>query len=512
MHFDPDAVIPKRVKPLSKRFAHMDFIFLYESDFFVERTGEIHPYSEAEIILREPRSIIVTDSSYDLLSPLMESLGDRYPTLDWRYFTKERTFTLYHSGDDSEDTRVTIEEYVVRRFGISPTLIKKYGGSGLGKQPAYHFVLDVPSFFGTSINTGDESEIEAAVYHYRDLCRDEDIPLVTGRGEFAKNMLRRCLTAPERKVPRATNDKVRKAMPGNYIRRYMGPTEVVKTAVSYDQRSSHHQCAKDIHFPHRDHFVARGNFHNLTGTWITPGGSAYRTLYWNHHGVLYVEVEQWTESTYRKSYPFSPYRPWTGEPFYVTTNELTLMERCGIRVTGVIAAWTSTVVSRDLRKHAKWAQAMALAMSEDDRKWFKPLALSAYGFLAVAPEPLILNSRYSHRRMAANEPVTNHVACRAMLEAECRKRSVMLAMDLAAAGCRVLGIYADAVFVNTYNVDVTQLVPTYFREAIHTNVHWPKGNTVVTDEAIKAPGIPADAPGRRDLALRQADDAPEVPH
>jgi hypothetical protein len=278
--------------------------------------------------------------------------------------------------------------------------------------------------------------------------------------------------------------------------------------MEFDQKGAYHECARTMALPDRNEFVVKGDFHSRDTVWFEPGDTEFEYLLHREHGLLLVTVEQYSENQYRTKYPLSPYMPWTGDPIALFTNEIVLARRMGLVITGIIAAWTSAVRGKDLARHAVIAQKELKETTDPfTLQWLKPLNLAVYGMTASVPHAVRSRTLDGDRKDGPFfECKTNHVAWLGMLQAEVRKRSVMLAADLSAEGARVVSVYADAVYAEPYNLELDHIIPRYFTTTEHHNLKVRK-NMLASDETLKAPGLAKTDPNRATRAREFLDAA-----
>lgn len=358
-----------------------------------------------------------------------------------------------------------VENEVCFAWGLRPKL--RHDLPGNNRNDNWHMVFDPSVIVGRS-NLGqfsDNNDLLKLAYEYRDWCKSRNIPISLSKGSAAGRVLRGLVRESQVKVPYATNQNCRKALGANLtIANTHGRTELNVT--EFDQRSAQHLVAKDLHLPDRNSFLASGDFNRQETVFFYPGTQEFHDFTTQvERGILLCEVEQWDERAYRTRYKWSPYHPFTGDPLWLSTNELSLVKRCGIRITGIIAAWTSGDRSTELHEHAVTSLEELDHATDFTKSWLKPINLAVYGTTAARAMP---TTRRTLRAVdicrAPSERITNHVCWLAMIQREVRKRSVMFALDLIENEIPIVGIYVDAVYVKVGNHDIGGLVPRYFVE------------------------------------------------
>jgi hypothetical protein len=454
----------------------------------------------ADLLTGEPM-LIAVDSSQRWADECTAQLQERYQAFNYVIAKTSRTEYVCAAEDDEEDEGLNIEYEVEHcsRWGLERKRLIAMGMKPTTGRYPWHYILDPANFFGYA-NLGclvtTDNDAEDSLYTwaagYREWCRSRDIRIALTKGSAASKVLRTCVQAAQYKVPVQTNARIRRHLCSSHIQTYTGFQEVIEHAVEYDQTGAYHACAQSVRMPDRDDFLARGDFHARQTTWFEPGDDEWNQLMYYELGLLCVRVDTWGEAAYRIRYPYSPWFPFLDRPMYLFTNELSLAKRCGLNITGIVAAWTSSERSSELATHAVVAQAeLKAAEGTATMEWLKPLNLAVYGVAASTPHAIRKRTLREGdlKDSPVFETVTNHVAWLGMLQAEVRKRSIMLAMDLTEAGARVATIYADAVFAEIGNLDIDGIIPRYFRKRHHTNFRARK-NVLCTDQTLKMPGTP----------------------
>lgn len=428
-----------------------------------------------------------------------------------------------------------------------------FAGKVEGKQHRanrYFHLLD-PLQFGRAglkeLSYEGEAEL-ATLYRWADavrcFCMEQGLKVSTTRGGVAKQLLRdpRFYPEPRRKVPKATNDRLREQLPGNHYELAAEPHQLY-AGTYLDQMSSHHTIAADIPLPSSNDLYARGYFRNLTDApWARPGTRRYDRVV-SELGVLYVKIRVPDRGDLRWRPPWAmPVSPPMEEQreriteeeaamkdrrerlAWVYTNELRLMELYGVEILYVVAAWTSPTADQGIQKYAQWAKAYLAGSTDITRAWLKPTLLTLYGMLATRPRapiagwwraekgkptplPIGRSLLPAQIKEAPNEgePSTNHVLQRGMIEAEMRARSLELARELEAGGYNVLCIYADAVMVESPAGRELPLIPGYWRPKGALNLLRFLDETHFTShEMTRLPGVRRDSPARRDPGCNRA--------
>lgn len=299
------------------------------------------------------------------------------------------------------------------------------------------------------------------------------------RGGLASQLLRDKRFYPEnrRKVPRETNEKARKALPGNFYAMSERYIEQLTPAVYLiDQENAHHHAASTVLLPDANTLFARGRF--LTES-DKPFAREKRTTYTdllNEHGLLRCRV-------YIPKNHSNIATPWSYTnglaDIYIYTNELDLIKEMGIEIRHISYAWTSRDVDAGLSKYSRWAQ-IQVEKAPLQKPWLKPTLLSVYGILGVRPRKMEMAYYRSEAgedftyilgatpitmkrivtQKAIQSPIAN-VIHRGMVEAHTRKLSIQLARKLDGEGHTIVAIHADAVLVKDEGQQLPLLPPPW---------------------------------------------------
>lgn len=348
---------------------------------------------------------------------------------------------------------------IVSRLGFSWSKSKRK------KRNVYHLCLDPITFSDRAwgrdpvtlnelINWGKE---------LRDFCKREQVNLRPTQGGIGRQYLRDPRFYPEarRKVPRATNDSARSAL-GRITMRMHARRDKQYQAWYIDQHGAHHYQVQHSDLPDSDYTFAFGNFRTLQGIWKSDP-ERVRSFLSRFKGLLYCTIDY--ETVGGRWEPDFLWKHKTGTPIYLFTNQLDLLHSLGGKVTGIIAAWGTSRRDNGLPEIGKHHIALT---QELNYGWLKPLLLSTYGCLATRPKrqsygfgktysergkrvPLPAGRRtldtILHETHTENEPATNNVIHRGMIEAATECETILYANYLQSLGYRVLAVRVDAVVV-----------------------------------------------------------------
>jgi hypothetical protein len=364
----------------------------------------------------------------------------------------------------------------------------------------YHFLLDPITFANYPLGSHDITSILKWGQDIRDFCVNNMINIRPTQGGIGRQFLRDIRFYPEnrRKVPKATNEKVRKHMPGgHYEVRAFSNREY--TGIYIDQTRAHHFHAYNTELPDANSLFAYGKFHS-----DESDGRAWRTDKKRIESFL----DQFSGLVYgRLAYNTRPCR-WippclhdTSKPVWWYTNERNLLDSLEARPSDIIAAWGSSHLDTGLMKFAKWALDM-----ENPPKWLKPILLSTYGTLATTLRQHEVGFSSSekgrpgtiragrgelpvkiHTTKNTSEPSTNNVLHRAMIEAATRCESLMYANYLQGLGHTILCVYVDALIVMDKGVEIPLFDPWRVKTMLH-HLRFISQNAFFADELTKMPG------------------------
>lgn len=406
-----------------------------------------------------------------------------------------------------------------RRLTLSLTSVSFFGwskektGRGNSVRNRYHLLLDPLTFSGKWLEERTFSAYMTWAQELRTFCLTQGWNLKPTQGSTARQALQdeRFYPEPRRKVPRSTNERVRKHLPGNHYQLGVPADPEVSYDADYlDQSRCHHHHAISARLPDSNSTYGFGRFRHPERSTKAYRGSHERVSSFldGFCGLIYGRI-YWPVSR-RKQSPFLPrslreYEP--GQPVYFYSEDLPLFEALGVRVTGIIAAWGSKKQDAGLRKYAEWALA---ELGDTAPAWKKSLLLSPYGALATTARKQTVAYHRSkrgekrelvtkggtrlpvsfHSASKVSEPSTNNVLHRALIEAANRTETLLYAHLLESQGYNVLSIYVDALMVER-DIDLppAPLWPPWRLETPLTRLRFLSDNQFVANELQKLPGI-----------------------
>lgn len=375
----------------------------------------------------------------------------------------------------------------------------------------YHYIICPTRYARMNLNQlvpGDQPEL-AKLYEWAqsvyEFAQRNGIKLSGSAGGLASQLLRdkKFYPVERRKIPMATNERAREALPGNHYDTKAELHRAYKTALYFDQENAHHWAAENTLLPDPDWLYAKGYYWRKDQQWCTPRDKEFKQVIENEHGLLHVQI----------NIPryIDGYLPaWaTGKPgirdAYIYTNELPLLEALHIEIYHLYSAWTSPKVDNGIKRYSIWAQEQIREYPQD-KKWLKSVLLSAYGVLASKPRkyefgyhrakgkpvPFHLgpNQIYVVRTSSKRKqqlPIAN-VIHRGMIEAETRKLSIELARQLENEDREVLSIYADGVIVRDNGEQIPMLPRPWRPKHVMKHVEFVDGISFKSDVLTKMPG------------------------
>jgi hypothetical protein len=299
------------------------------------------------------------------------------------------------------------------------------------------------------------------------------------RGGLSAQLLRDRKFYPDarRKVPKATNENARVAMPGNfYAMREQSIDRMYQGVFVIDQENAHHYAAETVELPNANDLFARGRFatqadlpyarekritfENLIGeyglfrcrVYVPKGLSGMLPPWAINHGLHYV---------------------------YLYSNELELAQSLGVEIRYITYAYTARELDTGLKLYAQWAQRQ-VKEHPDNKQWLKPTLLSGYGILGarprhievahyrsdkgesyrylLGPTPVMMKRMKTKRKI---QPVVANTVQRGMIEAETRRLSIELARKLEVENHTVIAIHADGLLVKDEGQQLPLLPPPW---------------------------------------------------
>lgn len=469
-----------------------------------------------------PPAIVTTDAGVQLLAYLEQQRELTSHPL-WQWQVSRRGHSAWRPEARSKSRfEFTVPKPV--RFGFA----SQRGGKRRAKGRArWYQMIDLHMFCELPDGWGDPDALELLRFgvELRGWANRNRLPVLAGASSYGSRLLRdaRFGGGWRRKVPRATNDRMRALLPGNHYQLLAGVDRSLAEVHKFDQASAHHHAALMTRFPHPDTLEAHGMFRGP----LPIGRQMVK-----HRGPIRVGTDRWAALLDRPgmfvvalSVPELvaidvleiPALRKAGRRWQALTSvELEYIREQkrpeGVRVLDVWAAWASEEEDDRLREYALWA---GRQLAEPNRPaWLKPTLLATYGMLAVkarkfrnawrwaAPPALSIGWQTSQGMLFGfersgdkeREPQTANVLDRALIESRVRLESLRFARQLRAGGMRPVAIYADAVFATGKPPDLLP-VPWRYEGVIHDLI-FDSPARYRSREEVRLPGTPR---GRRGL-------------
>lgn len=504
----------RTVKPRKRIYEERPLIVVDPDSGFslIERTGEVLPLEAMTARFRvEPSSVVLIPNASRYLVTLDEVF--RLDPL-WQYRLTPIMRRVFKANGE------------MSKYRIATTIVNFFGWQACREtktRSRFHFPIDPFTFtrqpIGDILPPGDtrlEQLLEWGA-DIRDWCRTQKIRVATTTGGLAGQLLRDPRFWPDarRKVPKATNARVRPVLPGNYYRLFTDEG-VTHQAYYLDMTSAHHTIASTLRFPHPDRLVARGYFHvsdepGVTVSdgrpWARAGSAAFRKVTEEGHGLLYAHLS--VPSLPPTRFPL-PYLTVPGQKMaWIFTNELPTLRELGVPVDWITAAWIAFDHDPGINRYAEFALGELVQTTAYRKRWLKPTLLAVYGVLAAPVQKSETGYRQAKRghdtaypagsgmlpvkaltRKEAESPVVN-VLYRGMIEAEQRKRSLDLARNLHSYGNHVLAVYADSVFVDS-GKPLPLLPPEWRVHDVLDRLQFASSTAFTSVQMTKLPGVGRD--------------------
>jgi hypothetical protein len=459
-------VLPSRtVKPRSRGYVHMALAVVTHAGV-IDEHGELHSDTIEYVRAAQPTAFLTPDPS-----SFLAALDERYHDHPHWRFTLAR---ITQEKGDMSMSRVKLTSFGFRacKTKAEREACPVCSTGAAQRKGRLHQCWDPRTMSPTPVHKliGDASVQSLLTWgmDVRSWAREQNLELRIALSGYGSQLLRdpRFYPEPRRRVPRATNERVRAFLPGNLVRLVdTNPGPASYDVTSIDQRSAHHRVTQDIALPDANTLFARGYFSDPENgrMWAPRGTTLYnRTV--NQPGLIYVLL------TSRLTAPGEfrlQVQDFTGQQrAYIWTNTVEFLESTGTRIDGIIAAWTSTTTDTGLSRYGNWAQSQIETASPARKRWLKPLLHSTYGLLAARPRPLEVGRNVmNHAGKSSSfllgprafqvtarivndwQPTFVNVAQRGMIEAETQMRSLRMAQELHNAGCRITHIHTDGIHV-----------------------------------------------------------------
>lgn len=463
-----------------------------------------------------PPSLIVTDMGVELIGYL-----DAHPELTdhplWQWQLGLRSHSAWRPEAKS-DTRF---EFIVPRpvrFGFA----SQRGGRRRAKGRArWYQVIDVAMFCELPDGWGepDATELLRFGLELKAWANDNQLPILPSVSAYGSRLLRdaRFGGGWRRKVPGATNARIRRLLPGNHYQ-LLTDRRVYNSAHKFDQKSAHHYAALKTRFPHPDRLEAEGFWRQpappdgarMGSRGAIHAGTDRHAELLARPGVFHlavkvperVAIDNLAIPALRK-----PGHRWQT----VTSAEVEHLQRTpGVKLLDIWCCWTSPDEDDRLREYAFWSGRQLDHADPSMKRWLKPLLLAAYGMLAVKPHRFRNAWRWCKSTDGAigwqtsygtlvgieksgkreRESATANVLWRALIESAVRLESLTFAQELRAARFRPISVYADAVFTDCTDSRDPPTPPPWRWEGLVHRLEFETAQRYRCDEETRLPGVP----------------------
>jgi hypothetical protein len=410
-----------------------------------------------------------------------------------------------------------------RRQVLTVTAVSWFGwkeskcGRGNALRNRYHLLIDPTSFNGDMVKDNTFTAHMEWARDIRAFCVEQGWDLKPTQGAVGRQALRdpRFYPRPRRKVPRATNEKVRAHLPGNHYQLGQEPDPEIRYDATYlDQSKAHHFHAKEAALPDSGSLYGYGQFRkdSLAKPW-RKGARVRSFLASGFTGMLACQlwwpVDRRGETQFVPKYlqAYSTKSQPANVPVFIFTEDIPLLDSLGVRIQSIFSAWGSTERDVGISTYARWAIA---ELGDKPPLWKKRILLAPYGALATGVRKQTVGYHQSKRGVAhtlrsksgveldvslhqsskLSEPSTNNVLHRALIEASNRAETLMFANELQAAGHNVLCIYVDAVIVeDDSDLPLPALMTPWREDAALTRLRFLSDSQFVSNEIEKLPGL-----------------------
>ncbi len=493
---DFDAPRPRIITPRERGYVHRWIVAVHDGTAFSEH-GELITDPARFASENEGHVWIVDDPAW-ILNLMVEAHGSH---LDFNY-------QIVTSEDDMP---VRMVKSRITRFGFRCKHEKdtpERAACPYRRRRAMHTVWSPADLSPTPAKLitdySHESLLRLAV-DIREWCENENVPLPSTLAGIANALLRdkRFWPEPRGRVPRATNENVRRFLPGVHNESFTKPHDNYHPVVTaLDQRTAYHVAAQQIPAPDPTSLFARGYFNHPDNSplWAIPGDGLYeRTV--RQPGVVFAECQvrpirrhEVRPPAVRKS---GRYRA------ALWTNEIPLVEQNGVTIIGLSTAWTSTRPDDGLPRYGAYAEQQVTEASDYRQRWLKPTLHALYGLLATRARHVKIGHLRGQSKntgearigfghtfpvrqadLGVIQPATVNTAALGVLQSEIRKRSLSLARTLTEHGVTVLHVHADGLHV----VGDPPLTPEGWKIEPLTRLRYLDGQSWIAEEKDCLPG------------------------
>lgn len=494
---NPDDQIVRPRKPSTN--ANRPIVVVIGDEYLTEdgEIGQVQPTLLSNLRGMPPSTIVYAGESAKLLRMVQDTYG-QFANFNFRVAPIEREIFAPNNP---------------RRLVQSLTSVAWFGwrekpGRNCSIRNRYHLLIDPLTFGGEHLKPRTFEAHLTWAKELREFCIAQGWDLKPTQGAVGRQALRdpRFYPKPRRKVPRATNDRVRDQLPGNHYQLADIPQPDKEHHAEYlDQTKCHHWHAKETPLPDADTLYGYGRFRRLAGVSRTDP-DRIKSFLANFKGLVYGTLRRISGKAATERYKPHYLSKVQDGPVYFYTADLDLLASLGYEVCSLTAAWGGYDRDHGIARYATWA---VHELGDKPPLWKKRLLLTPYGALATAArqhsvayhqskggEQRILRSRSGielpvkyHQAHRVAEPSTNNVLHRALIEASNRTETLMYANYLESIGHKVLCIYVDAVIVETDEDLPLPIYAPWRNDQTLTRLRFLSESQWIADQTERLPGI-----------------------
>lgn len=503
------------VKPRAPNTNAARPIVVVVDDQYIDEEGLIGSVSSLIVRLRHmPLITVVSATESVAFLKLVQDKWGQLPNFQFRVTPIEREIFT-----PSNPRRQVMNVTSVSFFGWREVKRGSMGSIGGAMRNRYHLLLDPMTFQGDWLEERSFAAHMEWARNLREFCIEQGWNLKPTQGATARQALQDPRFYPEarRKVPRATNDRVRENLPGNHyeLGRHV-KLEREYDADYFDQTRCHHYHAIQANLPDANSLYGYGRFRRGRAgrDSVHPYryGRRVESFLNGFAGMVYGTL-YWTPSKRDKDLflpkclrDYGTEKQPANVPVFWYTEDLPLFESLGVRPTSIIAAWGGFDRDMGIARYAEWALG---ELAKDAPLWKKRLLLAPYGALATRPRKQTVGYHESsqgvkrtlrspsgielevsyHESSKEGEVPTNNVLHRALIEASNRAETLMFANELQAQGVNVLCIYVDAIIVESDLHNEIPLYPPWRLDTHLTRLQIISESQFKSAEVAKLPGL-----------------------
>lgn len=482
------------VKPRKRGYVHKNLI-AYSDGYGLTEFGEIIEADKIPAFTLADPYIWITHNPIELLVYLRSIFNDLL----------EYTFTDSREPDGEGPVLFNTK---LSGFGFAPDSLLSITYGKKGKHTIWHptRMFSTPKI-ALELVPPTHSDLLIFGKDIREWCCEQNLPLKSSLPGIAASLSRdkRFWPNDRGRVPRSTNERIRKYLPGVYQELRETSKRKIPTAIALDQERAYHNAAQTIPLPNGTNLYARGFFgdpDNAPELWAQIGSEFYNRII-RQHGLFAVVAGS---RPARKG----EWRPPVCDDLerkvrYVWSNELDFCAYHGLKIEGLVAAWTSEDADTGIAAYGKWASAEVLRATAYRKNWLKPTLHAMYGLLGARPRNLHFGRSHGQGNpdvyvlqgyafdvneyvLKNSSPATTNVATLGGLQSCIRERTLSLANEY---GQDVLHVHADGLHLRARQL---AFLPVGWIAEEVTNLQYIDNVSWVSDQKDVLPG--------RDMKMR----------